>query len=769
MGVSILVLASIHFPSMVQAETVDLSKATVVVRGGPLPTTEQTAAEVLISEIAKRTGIHLPVATSQPASAPTIIITGNGGPQSSPDGYRLSVKIDARAVVSIQGADARGALYGVGQFLRRIEWGKGRLTIEAPLDISTAPAYAIRGHQLGYRTHSNTYDAWDAAQFEQQIRELSYFGVNAVEGIPFDNEAPTPVMKFPHRQMNRAIGEICRRYGMDYWVWVPATFDLKDAAKRAEYLARFREFSADTPTLSGVFFPGGDPGSNPPELVMPLLEDIARLIQPVHPQARVWLSMQQFKTAQVDFVYRYIDERQPTWLGGLAVGPSSPSLAETRRRLPKKYQIRWYPDITHNKLCQFPVLEWDQAYALTLGREASNPRPVEFAAIFRKFAPYTDGFISYSEGVHDDVNKTVFSELAWNPAANVRDILVDYARVHFKPELAERAADSILALEVNWHGPLIDNGAVEGTWQTWHDLEQRAPDLAANWRWQLCLLRANYDALVRRRLIAESALESRANAALADATRAGSTSAMERAAAILNQAATKPASPELRARVEQLCAALFHSTGLQTSMTKYYVSSWQHGAILDYVDIPLNNRWWLEDEFRKVAAMPSEADRARRLEELAAWEHPGPGSFYDDLGNIGKSPHVVRGDSGPLDESERRAEPTFWAWDQGRSRARLSWQTTMWPIAMVYAPVDPNGVYVVRSSGFGRAVLRINGDLVSPTLDGKQMGEFKEFPVASKFLRGGKLLLTWERPEGEESLNWRQQSRLAEVWLLKRK
>jgi hypothetical protein len=203
-------------------------------------------------------------------------------------------------------------------------------------------------------------------------------------------------------------------------------------------------------------------------------------------------------------------------------------------------------------------------------------------------------------------------------------------------------------------------------------------------------------------------------------------------------------------------------------MTKYYVTSWQHGAILDYVDIPLNNRWWLEDEFRKVAAMPSEADRVRHLRELAAWEHPRPGSFYDDLGNIGKSPHVIPADTGPLDESERRAAPTFWAWDQGRSRARLSWQTTMWPVAMAYAPVDPNGVYIVRSSGYGRAVLRINGELVSPTLDGKQMGEFKEFPVVSKFLKAGKLVLTWERPDGEESLNWRQRSRLAEVWLLKK-
>ena len=59
---------------------------------------------------------------------------------------------------------------------------------------------------------------------------------------------------------------------------------------------------------------------------------------------------------------------------------------------------------------------WDQAYALTLGREAINPRPAEFAAIHNRQAAYTDGFISYSDGVHDDVNKTVWSALSWDPA-----------------------------------------------------------------------------------------------------------------------------------------------------------------------------------------------------------------------------------------------------------------------------------------------------------------------------------------------------------------
>jgi hypothetical protein len=260
---------------------------------------------------------------------------------------------------------------------------------------------------------------------------------------------------------------------------------------------------------------------------------------------------------------------------------------------------------------------------------------------------------------------------------------------------------------------------------------------------------------VRRRLIRETALESEANRIMA----AGEPeAAMTAAIQVLNRAVNQPESPELRTRIVDLCDRLYRSIGLQTSVPKYHAIGAERGAILDFVDYPLNNRWWLEDEFRKIRAMTADEDKRRRLRELAAWENPGPGSFYDSVGNIATSPHVERAERGI----------TFWWWDQGMSRARLSWQATSWPIAMVYDGLVADGRYVVQSTGYGQAPLRINGERVMPTADGREMGEKKEFPVDPKFLKEGKLVLTWDRPEGEEHLNWRNKSRLAEVWLLKK-
>jgi hypothetical protein len=729
--------------------SLDLTSSVVVVRDGALPP-EATAARMFVEEVEKRTGIRL-ATTTHPANGQAQIVIETGATGGKADGYHAFLDPAASRLSGV-GNDARGTLFAAGQLLRRIDWAKGRLSMEGPLDIRTAPAYPVRGHQLGYRTQANSYDAWSPAQFEQYIRELTWFGANSIEGIPLHDDRPSAVMKTPRREMNRAIGEVCQRYGLDYWAWIPADFDLKDTARRAQFLDRAKQFFTDTPTLTGVFFPGGDPGNNPPELVLPFLEDMGRLLMAAHPKARIWLSLQWFKGPQVDGIYKYIEERQPAWFAGVVGGPSSPPLDETRRRLPRRYMLRDYPDLTHNKLCQYPVPEWDQAYALTLGREAVNPRPAEFAAIHARTAGYTDGFISYSDGAHDDVNKTVWSALSWDPNMTVRDILMNYARAYFNPAVAETAADGILALERNWHGPLVDNGAVEGTLELWQALEKRAPELASNWRWQMCLLRANYDAYDRRRLIRESALEEKANRILL--SEAASDEAMDRATAVLESAVTERTAPELRNRIIELCDRLFRSIGLQSSVAKYYASGEERGAVLDFIDYPLNNRWWIEDQFKLIRAMKPEKLQQEKLTEIAMWEHPGPGSFYDDIGNIAKSPHVVAAPS-----------PTYWWWDEGMSRARLSWQTTAWPGSMAYEALDPNAKYVVRSRGYNQALLRINGESVNPTVDGKEM---KEWRVDPKYYASGRLVLEWERPADESHLNWRERSRLAEVWLIKR-
>ena len=210
----------------------------------------------------------------------------------------------------------------------------------------------------------------------------------------------------------------------------------------------------------------------------------------------------------------------------------------------------------------------------------------------------------------------------------------------------------------------------------------------------MCLLRANYDALVRRRLIYETELENEANRMLAEAPRSRFPGGDEERLGGAQSDRTRTRAALACTRGSKRCARiLFDSIGLQTSVAKYQASGAERGAFLDFIDYPLNNRWWLEDRFAEIAALPSEAERLQQLDVLRTWEHPGPGSFYDDLGNIAKSPHVIRWDPATTNPAQvvYAPRPTYWWLDEGQSRARLSWLTTMESNAtVVYDGLDPD-------------------------------------------------------------------------------
>jgi hypothetical protein len=518
-----------------------------------------------------------------------------------------------------------------------------------------------------------------------------------------------------------------------------------------------------------VFVPGGDPGHNRAELVLPWLKDLAERLRRHHPKSQVWLSLQWFDAPQITWIYDQISAAPLPWLGGLVAGPSSPPLAETRARLHPRYRLRDYPDVTHTVRAQYVVPDWDPAYNFTLGREPINPRPVFYASLHDRIASHTDGFISYSDGVNDDVNKAVWSRKAWSPSLTPREILVEYARLFFGEPVAERAADSLLALEKNWEGPLATNGAVDGSLVAWQRLEAEAPGLGGNWRWQQALFRAYYDAYTRHRLLRETALEDRTNAALLASATTGAAAAVTRARAILAEADTPGPHDAWRRRILELGAALFASIGMQMDTPNYKASGTERGAVLDFLHFPLNNRWWLEDEFASVLALPDETARRARLAQLARWEAPGAGSFYDDLGHVGKSPHVRKAKVSGANPPELEDGPTpHFTWEQeGRSRKRLSWQVSLrWPIALVYEQIDPSARYVVRLNGNGDVRLRINGTPVQPTHPSTTLGDPKVFEVPLEAIRSRRIVLSFDDID-ESDRNWRQHSRVHEAWLIK--
>ncbi len=754
-------------------ESLDLTDAVILISPSVKASFQETAETVLIEEIAKRTELKLErtdtwnarttIALELVGPDNSVGVRGparnHGHPEYKKEGYRLvHENKNGKDILWIIATDTRGLLYGIGKFLRTAVMEEGQLSIAHTIDFSESPEYELRGHQFGYRNTANSWDAWSVEQFDQHFREQVLFGANSFENIPFQEPGSSVHFKVHPQEMEVELSKICAKYEADYWVWTPAPRDLTKKNAHEEGLAQQEAFYARCHRLNGVFVPGGDPGDNHPSVLMPYLEDLSVLLKKHHPDAGIWVSLQGFDKEKVDYFFNYLEKHRPDWLTGLVYGPSSPPIELERKLLPAKYKHRFYPDITHTVRCHYPVADWDQAFALTLGREPCNPQPFHYAKLFNRDTQHTDGFITYSDGSHDDVNKIVWSQLGWNPNMDIDKTIGEYCRFFFGPQVATASTKGILALEKNWEGPLLGNPIVKETLALWRKLEVENPQLQGNWRWQQLVLRAYYDAYVQDRLVYEKSLEAEAYEMLADAKKVGADKVMKEALEHMQKADDELVSQDLKEKVFEYTEALFLSVGAQTSVSMYNASGTERGAILDLIDYPLNNRWWLEDEFKKIGSFRTENEKLERLEFLRTYEHPGEGSFYDNISSA-DAKHVTSKTDDAID----------YLWENnGLSRKRLSTQLFQFSPILEYTTLDPGTDYTIRVSGYGEALLRANGERLTATKYEKGFEQFKEFPLPKGLIQDGRLKITFDKPD-EEHLNWRKQSRVTDVWVLENK
>ncbi|HWX22848.1 MAG TPA: hypothetical protein VN578_23345 [Candidatus Binatia bacterium] len=635
----IICLLLVLLLGLAHGQTLDLNHA-VLVSPPNLSGPERKALQMLVEEVEKRTGIRWPESTNWPAPDGPVVAAGlkskledfAGGyrkaleslPEvSGAEGYRLRVENQQKpAAVFILGNDSRGLLFGAGRLLRELRMERGHVSIPDNVNIATAPKYAVRGHQLGYRPKSNTYDAWDLPAWEQYIRDLAVFGCNAIELIPprSDDAADSPHFPRPPIEMMQGMSRLADTYGLDVWIWYPALDkDYADSKTVESALLEWGAVFSKLTRIDAVFVPGGDPGHTQPKVLMALLEKQAQNLHRYHPKAQMWVSPQGFNQAWLEEFVGILQQEQPAWLTGVVYGPQvHVSLARLRELVPAKYPLRHYPDITHSRQCQYPVPGWDVAYAVTEGRECINPRPEGEAAIFRRTQPATIGFISYSEGCNDDVNKIVWSVLGWDPETKTTDILRQYSRYFVGERYTEELAQGLLDLERNWQGPLLANEGVERTLAGFQAMEKAAsPADLKNWRFQQALFRAYYDAYTRRRLIYERDLEAQAMACLRKAPAVGAASAISEARKFFDRAVEHHPDEAWRIRIFQLAEALFQSIGLQLSVDRYRAIAVDRGASLDTLDVPLNNRLRLEERFVKIRELGSEQERLKAIEDIA--------------------------------------------------------------------------------------------------------------------------------------------------------
>lgn len=786
-------------------ERADLSQAVIAI---PKKTSdlEKKAVQVLIEEVKKRTGIEWLTSSILPKKGKAFIALSSGSwakgaePSSKDwdalevpksEGYRiLSLEnTSSGSGVWIQGADEHGLLYGVGKLLRKLSMTSGKVTLSTELQISSSPEYPLRGHQLAYRSLSNTYDAWDVDQFDQYIRELAMFGANAIELVPpiTTKQHTSPYFSLPPLEMMTKLSEVIDSYGMQVWIWYP--FVGKDYESDSGIDAQMqerKEIFEKLPRIDAVFIPGSDPGELHPKQLFPFGERIAKMLQQYHPSAKIWFSPQNFRGSEewLNSFYAYVNKK-PDWLGGVVHGPwVKTPIEKVPQLIPADMPIRNYPDITHCLESQFPVPFWDVAFATTLGREGFNPRPVYQKYIHNKYAAHTIGSISYSEGINDDLNKFVWSDQDWDSSTPVIETLRDYAKLFISEEDAEEITRGILGLERNFDGPLLINDGVEHTFDRWQRIEGNNEGLVEhNYRLQLFLLRAYYDASLKKRLVHETWLEQKAKDIMAAADKYGAEKTMKMVEEVYAEADEEKVAAELIERCYEFADATLSSVGYKTRVhekNKGLLSN--RAAYVDQITSPLNSRFYVMAEFKDIRKMETEKEKIDAIKAIFGKSKAGPGGFYTDFSKMSIFQQVENALDWEKDPSflgipfRNAIRANMMRVIKRSGRAKLPYNklycvSTHYgtPLVMNWNDLNPELDYTIsvnylpRGGSLGHNSVKLastSGEVIHDFIEIKKTDQVMgPFPIPASAYKNGKLELLWQTQAEQHG------AQLLEVWI----
>lgn len=741
---------------------------------GTNPVVEK-AGEVLSDEVARHSRLRLPITTQ--GAGPRLLLgieeelkslyaplatAFESLPQTGPEGYKLL--LDDHGVV-IAGQDPRGVMYGVGALLRRLDMANNKVVLPPFEPISSTPAYAIRGHEIQSSPRAKVpTEQWALANFEQLVRELVLFGMNAVETL---------------RTIPPEYAEIIQSYGIDHWI---VTYqngpDFESAAGEAAELRMREKIFQRYRKIDHWFIKSGDPGDLTLDRFFTFVEKEVALLKKYHPNAKVWLGPQHFKDAPASYFEEFVTRtNRVSWVDGVVFGPwCRMPFAELRAKLRADLPIRNFPDITHIYSCQYPIKDIDLPLAQSLGRICINPTPKAQKFIHNYYAHLGVGSLTYSEGTNDDLNKFLWLMQDWNPTRSAEECVRDYAHYFFGSELADDYVQGCFMLEKNMSGPLEKNTTIGETLSHWQQLEARADaQTLRHPRFLMPLLRAYYDAYIQTRWKNELSIEKRAYAKLSEAQKRGPQRTMNEARAILAEMDREQA-PELRKRINELYEAVYRDE-LRWTM------EYQHCPLMDQIDRPLAEREWIEYNLSQIEQLESNKERIEVLDRLVHRTDVGEGSFYYNLGDY-TTERITGIEAAYATDPSHLATPHcglgvkmlkgFVMTANGFSGHPIprAWHKQVGiyydqPLTLSFEGLDPTAHYRLRVVYTGEANkfnshvrCEAEGVLLQPTmrLEGDVV---KEYDLPQAITSDGRITLRWQSAEGERGCH------IAELFFIK--
>lgn len=443
-----------------------------------------------------------------------------------------SFRIEDRSAggVRIVGHGERGLLYGVGKFLRTSRFDRSGFT-PSEWRGTSSPACPIRGIYLATHFHNFYHDA-PIEEVQRYVEELGLWGFNTLV-VWYDmhhfNGLDSPEAK-AFRVRLRGICEAAKNVGLDVGLGVVAN---------EGYANSPTEIRADVSGMRGAKFPTDICPATPAGRRYILnnfteLFDWCADLQPAYvwiwpydsggcgcAACRPWgsngflntgaavaeLARGRLPGVRVIMSTWFFDDRE--WEGLTSALADKPPwanyvLAEgTTRPMPAGLPMVGFPEISMHET--FP---WGGFGATPLTQRAQRE--------WDKVKQHIVGGFPYSEGIYEDMTKTVFSQFYWDDRP-AQDTLREYIAYEFSPDVVDEILQVVSTLEQNhhwrwWPGelegvalaqdwfpsrgspPQPDPGAERAYEIVRRVDDELSPRARGNWRWRILYLRALLDA-----------------------------------------------------------------------------------------------------------------------------------------------------------------------------------------------------------------------------------------------------------------------------------
>ena len=666
------------------------------------------------------------------------------------EGFLLKSVDDSNSLILIAaGLDDRGCLYAVGEILRQLVYKEGQLALPNNLNIRTAPAFEIRGTQIGQSSVAKKLAQvrdWTEEETQGALLDYALAGANifaAEDESMYHFIKSYGLMTQTKFGANTAGAKVPMEWNAFESIGRSGYVCLSVPEARDYMLQKCNEHFKDSQFYDLIEFYGGDGGGcecdkcNPYGLTfIKLVEEMATIIHKYHPESRIYFTNQKFDNEDDNAIFQYLQEKPRDWLWAWGYGPGSdattwqPGHRQTHRmdlfeypgfgpyglypkeiihQIPSRHKLIYYNEITHWKYAQHAYIQmypradrngdlpphWsneiynrrpDQFLTMVYNRLTFFAWPEYYHRVFNDLMRYGNGDITHSSGHHDHFNQWMWQRLLWSPRTTVDEILTEYSETWFGLEAAPFMAKAILQLEKNLEEKEgVPLDKKQGI-DEYYDLVQQAGQVMPS-----RIMESNW---LWRMYMQKAALDKYVKLNVAQQKELERQIEEDVAAYLQNDRtiALKDISNKLKFPKETMEMAALREEAKRLGEESNTIYGQRNDGYFnlqhDYIGLG-----WLKRQLTR--AQNTDTKKADELLKMIVdYANPGEGGFYDNLGTGNIAPHVINGY--PYDHGQPYVSQMLSEENRPSQRSMHFTQNEDQGVSLFYTDLDPKASYSVK-------------------------------------------------------------------------